>query len=73
MPWFANVAIVGTVMWGVVEIIKMVLAHRKERDAGARLGAEKDAQLAALEERVRVLEAIVTDKSYELKQKINSL
>ncbi|MBI2380094.1 MAG: hypothetical protein HYV16_04990 [Gammaproteobacteria bacterium] len=73
MPWFANVAVAGIVMWAVVEVVKMVLTHRKERDAGAQLGAEKDAQLAALEERVRILEAIVTDKSYDLKQKINSL
>ena len=34
---------------------------------------KQDAQIKALQERISVLEALVTDSSYELNQKINRL
>ena len=47
------------------------LRHRKEdKDAVAE---ETQAQLDALEERIRVLERIVTENKFDLREKINKL
>ena len=66
------VAVVGTL------IIKPWLAHReKAMEIEARMVAEKAAQYAAhterLEQRVRVLERIVTDKGIALSDEIDKL
>jgi cell division protein FtsB len=69
-------------MFYVVCIVAIVLAantiqqylkmrHRKE-DRGA-LGEETQAQLDALEERIRVLERIVTQNKFDLRDEINKL
>ena len=47
------------------------LRHRKE-DQGA-IAEETQAQLDRLEERIRVLEKIVTENKYDLKEEINRL
>ena len=46
--------------------------RRKEAERGAEYG-DATAQIEALEERVRVLERIVTEKKYDLKREINEL
>jgi hypothetical protein len=58
--------------------LKRLLEHRERRmEIEARLTAEKAAQYAAhnerLEQRVRVLERIVTDRGLELTDEIESL
>jgi hypothetical protein len=75
MPWFADVAIIAVVVWGVTEIVKMALEHRKlgKKAVQDAERGEMEAKIAALEERIKVLEAIVTDQSYDLKKKINAL
>jgi cell division protein FtsX len=59
-------------------LIRQLLAHRERRmEIEARLTAEKAAQYAAhnerLEQRVRVLERIVTDRGLELTDEIERL
>ena len=58
--------------------IKRILEHREKRlEIEARLTAEKAAQYAAhnerLEQRVRVLERIVTDKGIDVSDQIENL
>lgn len=76
IPLFAisigMVAVIGN------QIIKPLLAHREKRmELEARMVAEKAAQYAAqtgrLEERVRVLERIITDRGIELADEIETL
>jgi hypothetical protein len=45
----------------------------KSRPTGGSLTADQEARIAKLEERVRSLEAVVSDKSYELKEKFREL
>lgn len=75
MPWFADVAMLAVLIWGIVECFKMVVEHQKTRQRTQQSEVEtaQAARIQALEERIKVLEAIVTDKSYELKQKISAL
>ena len=59
-------------------LVRRLLDHRERRmEIEARMTAEKAAQYAAhnerLEQRVRVLERIVTDKGLELTDEIESL
>ncbi|HEX8644186.1 MAG TPA: hypothetical protein VF702_09765 [Allosphingosinicella sp.] len=59
-------------------LIRRMLEHRERRmEMDARMAAEKAAQYAAqnerLEQRVRVLERIVTDKGLELSDEIDRL
>lgn len=49
----------------------MKLRHRKEEKNGA--AEETQAQLDELEERIRVLERIVTENKIDLRQEINKL
>lgn len=75
MPWFGTVAVMSVMIWGVVEVVKMLLEHKKGqwKAEGNAQQAQQSERIKALEERIEVLEAIVTDKSYDLKQKINAL
>ena len=61
--------LIGFVVW--------IRHQEKLMDSTARLSAEKAAQYAAhnreLEERVRVLERIVTDKGYDIAAQIEAL
>ena len=45
----------------------------KHRGTGGALSAQQDGRLAKLEERIKALEAVVGDSSYELKQKLREL
>jgi hypothetical protein len=59
-------------------LLKSILEHREKRmEIEARLAAEKAAQYAAqterLEQRVRVLERIVTDKGIDVSDEIERL
>ena len=47
------------------------LRHRKE--ASSKVAAETQAQLDELEERIKVLERIVTENKFDLRQEINRL
>ena len=69
-------------MFYVVCIVAIVLAantiqqylklrHRKEDQSA--IAEETQAQLDRLEERIRVLEKIVTENKYDLRQEINRL
>ena len=58
------VAVIGGVIRSIV---------KSRSGGGATLTAEQSARLAKLEERVRALEAVVGDSSYELKQKLREL
>ena len=69
-------------MFYVVCIVAIVLAantvqqylklrHRKE--SGSNLAEETQAQLDALEDRIKVLERIVTENKFDLRDEINKL
>ena len=69
-------------MFYVVCIVAIVLAantiqqylklrHRKEQ--GSKVAEETQEQLDRLEERIKVLERIVTENKFDLKQEINRL
>lgn len=70
------IATAAIVVWGIVQIVKMSLGYeekkRKEKQVEGETTASRG-RIEALEERIRVLESIVTDKAYDLKQKISSL
>jgi hypothetical protein len=51
----------------------LIRTFLKSRSGGAGLSAAQDSRLAKLEERVRALEAAVTDPAYELKHKFREL
>ncbi len=51
----------------------VIRAWIKSRAPVAGLSAEQQARLAKLEERVKALESVVGDASYELKQKFKDL
>lgn len=54
-------------------VIRSIVKARSGSGAAAALNAEQAARLGKLEERVRALEAVVGDSSYELKQKLKEL
>ena len=66
-PFEMVVAIVAITM-----VAGLIRAHLKTRTPAA-LPPEQDARLAKLEQRVQALEAVVGDKSYELKEKFREL
>ena len=70
MHVFTMVAIVVTVGC-LTGIVTEYLKTRRE-EARAR-GQDAEPQIAALEERVRVLEKIVTDERYELRRELKTL
>jgi len=54
-------------------IVKTVIARRDVSDEDGRTLREQDDRIADLEERVRVLEAVVTDSKYQLQREIDKL
>jgi hypothetical protein len=54
-------------------VIRSIVKARTAKVAGGALTAEQTARLTKLEDRVRALEAVVGDSSYELKQKLKEL
>lgn len=54
-------------------LVLMKYFDRKKQDAESDLTAEDVARLADLEERVKVLERIVTDKRYDLHREFDDL
>ncbi len=57
----------------VTVIGSLIRTWIKSRSAGGGLPADQAARLAKLEERVKALESVVGDASYELKQKFKEL
>lgn len=55
---------------GIINNFIKVKAHRERSDES---GADYRVDLQALEDRVQVLEKIVTDRNYDLKQKFRDL
>lgn len=77
-----NFALIIPILALCIPIVAIVTRHRRkvlemQINATAQLSAEKAAQYAAqtreLEERVRVLERIVTDKGYDVAAQIEAL
>jgi len=54
-------------------VISSYLKHRAYALKNSRNNPEIDNKIRALEDRIRVLEEIVTDKSYQLKSRIDEL
>lgn len=54
-------------------IVHKYLATRADRSEKNALSEETDAQIVALEDRIRVLERIVTENKYDLGKEINKL
>mgnify|MGYP005989145093 CR=1 FL=1 len=73
MPFIvAIVAIIGGLLYSAYEQkVKLQIAKEKNRTSTADENVAKE--LAQLKERVAVLEKIVTDKNYSLKEEIDSL
>ena len=62
------------VLVGVIGgVIRSIVKARSANATGGALSAEQTARLTKLEERVKALEAVVGDSSYELKQKLREL
>jgi len=76
IPFFAIFMVFGTGCFAIWTAHRQKLA-KLEIQASTQLAAEKAAQYAAgnteLEERVRVLERIVTDKGYDVASQIEAL
>lgn len=58
---------------GGVKVAKMYYRDRQESRATPQLDESVARQIQSLEERVKVLEAIVTDKRHDLRREIDSL
>lgn len=69
--WFFIVSIVAIVM--CASVMKTYLNQRKTEPQADDKMVGTLAQLAALEERVQVLERIVTENRFDLKKEIDSL
>ena len=54
-------------------LLKTWMGNRRENPAYASEAADMLARVDVLEERIRVLERIVTEKNHDLKDQINSL
>lgn len=57
----------------LITAIAGLIRTRIKAGGGSGLSAGQEARLARLEERVKALEAVVGDSSYELKQKLREL
>ena len=73
MPFIvAIVAIIGGLIYAAYEQ-KLKLQMEKEKSNSSAANTELLNEIAKLKERVAVLEKIVTDKNYSLKEEINNL
>ena len=68
---FYIVCIVAIVLGANTVQQYMKLRHRKEKDT--KVAEETQVQLNELEERIKVLERIVTEHKFDLRQEINRL
>lgn len=68
---FFAVCIVAIVFGAITIQHYMKLRYRKEEHGS--IAEETQSQLDALEERIRVLERIVTENKFDLRQEINKL
>lgn len=69
---FTMVAVIIAVV-GVVQIARMYFTNRRVQIEAGRPDELTQRKLAQLEERVRVLETIVTDQRHDLKREIDGL
>ena len=53
--------------------IQQYLKLRQRKEEGSKIATETQSQLDELEERIRVLERIVTENKFDLRQEINKL
>lgn len=57
-----------------VTVGEMYKAHKKNQNKGERVDTDRlEAEIAALKERVKSLETIVTDSTYQLRSEIDNL
>lgn len=69
--WIFIVAIVAIVM--CADTVKKIAKARNSRNTTDKDVEQLSEKIATLEDRIRVLERIVTERNYDLRQKINSL
>ncbi len=69
----ADAIILAILLVFILKLVKLNLEYKRSSASGDRNQEATVQRVAELEERVKVLEAIVTDQSYELKRKINAL
>jgi len=62
-----------TIVGCSIPLYKLWLDHQREINVSAGDPDELRREIAALESRVQVLEAIVTDKTYDLRQELDAL
>lgn len=63
--------IVGIVM--VAHVAERYLRMRSKQQSNGRIAEDTEARMVELEERIRVLERIVTEHKFDLKRQINDL
>ncbi|WP_137167801.1 hypothetical protein [Salinimonas lutimaris] len=64
------VAIVGVT---IIKLAKLMDKARQNKSGSSQQARQYDTQIAALRERIEVLERIVTDEGYDLKKQFNNL
>ena len=73
-PLIVPVVAIACTAWTIVTIYKLKYSQRNRNNiANENNNAELKLELDALKKRVETLETIITDKSYDLKQKIDNL
>jgi hypothetical protein len=70
-PFEFAIAIVALVL--IFKLVKLVMVQRGTRNRDETVNADLLARLAQVEERVRVLERIVTDERFDLRQQFKDL
>ena len=66
------VAIVAIICWAVVEVVNGKKKKRKDGDLEQQV-ATMSQQMSKMQERIEVLEKIVTDEQYDLKKQFRDL
>lgn len=66
------VAIVAIIVWGIVSLADAKKSKKAQKFA-QNDNAELEQKLAAMQERIEVLEKIVTDENYDLKRQFADL
>ncbi len=69
--WTMIVSIVAIVM--VAHVIERSMKHWADKKASGEIADDADARFAELEDRIRVLERIVTENKFDLKKEIDGL
>jgi hypothetical protein len=73
MAWIALWLTAAVVAWAVVEVVGNRRHNGKHEAARAEREAALGEEIAALRQRVEVLERIVTDRGYDLREEIERL